>query len=251
MVAPDPRPAAGGSTSGTAPHVRPRHPRSDRDRPLAQTVGESEPLDCDEAAYAYIGHRVLRGDVLYRDLTENKPPLGYWIYTLAVAIGGYDELAIRIMPIPFVLATIAVVWWIALRLGGPGSACLAAGLIVLLSTDPYLFGNGSNLEHFINFFAVAVAGDVHPRLGPRRSPVARGGRRLPRRGRPGQTGRTSSHALVFVPALLVRAWAVDGPGRRRESGGLLDVLAFGLGIASIVGLAGGDLHGARRGSVGL
>ena len=79
----------------------------------------SEPLDCDEAAYAYIGHRILRGDVMYRDLTENKPPLGYWLYTLAVALGGYNELAIRVMPIPFVLATIALVWWIALRLGGP------------------------------------------------------------------------------------------------------------------------------------
>ena len=118
-------------------------------------VGASEPLDCDEAAYAYIGHRILRGDVMYRDLTENKPPLGYWLYTLAVAIGGYHELAIRVMPIPFVLATIALVWWIALRLGGPVSACLAAGLFVILSTDPYLFGNGANLEHFINFFAVA------------------------------------------------------------------------------------------------
>src|SRR5437764_13208447 len=122
------------------------------------TVGSSEPLDCDEAAYAYIGHRILRGDVMYRDLTENKPPLGYWLYTLAVAIGGYRELAIRILPIPFVLLTIAVVWWIALRIGGPGSACLAAGLYVLLSTDPYLFGNGSNLEHFINLFAVLSLG---------------------------------------------------------------------------------------------
>jgi hypothetical protein len=29
-----------------------------------QTVGESEPLDCDEAAYAYMGHRIFRGDAL-------------------------------------------------------------------------------------------------------------------------------------------------------------------------------------------
>ena len=119
------------------------------------TIGASEPLDCDEAAYAYIGHRILRGDVLYRDVTENKTPLGYWLYTLAVAVGGYNELAIRIMPIPFVLLTIALVWWIAGRLGGQLSACLAAGLYVLLSTDPYLFGNGANLEHFINLFSVA------------------------------------------------------------------------------------------------
>ena len=49
------------------------------------TVGASEPLDCDEAAYAYIGHRILDGDVLYRDVTENKTPLGYWLYALAVS----------------------------------------------------------------------------------------------------------------------------------------------------------------------
>ena len=60
--------------------------------------GASEPLDCDEAAYAYIGRRMLRGDVMYRDLTENKPLLGYWLYALAVGIGGYNELSIRLRP---------------------------------------------------------------------------------------------------------------------------------------------------------
>jgi hypothetical protein len=52
------------------------------------SAGESEPLDCDEAAYAYIGHRILQGGVMYRDLTENKPPLGYWLFTIVVAIDG-------------------------------------------------------------------------------------------------------------------------------------------------------------------
>ena len=41
---------------------------------------------------------------MYRDLTENKPPLGYWLYALAVALGGYNELAIRVLAIPAVLA---------------------------------------------------------------------------------------------------------------------------------------------------
>lgn len=117
--------------------------------------GETEPLDCDEAAYAYMGRRILRGDVLYRDLTENKPPLGYWLYTLAVAIGGASELTIRLMAIPYVLATIALVWWVGLRLGGPASACLAALIYAVASADPYVFGNGSNMEHFLNFFSVA------------------------------------------------------------------------------------------------
>ena len=123
--------------------------------PWPVVVGEAEPLDCDEAAYGYIGRRIVHGAVMYRDVSENKPPLGYWLYTLAVAIGGANELTIRLMPIPYVLATIALAWWLALRLRGPGAACLSAFLYSLLSTDPFLYGNGSNMEHFINLFAVA------------------------------------------------------------------------------------------------
>jgi 4-amino-4-deoxy-L-arabinose transferase-like glycosyltransferase len=131
--------------------------------------GETEPLDCDEAAYAYIGRRILRGDVLYRDLTENKPPLGYWLYTLAVAIGGANELTIRLMPIPYILATIVLVWWTALKLSGPAGACLAALVFAVADTDPYVFGNGSNMEHFLNFFSVAsLALMVHSRQAPSR-----------------------------------------------------------------------------------
>jgi 4-amino-4-deoxy-L-arabinose transferase-like glycosyltransferase len=122
--------------------------------PWPVVKGEAEPLDCDEAAYAYIGRRLDQGAVMYRDVSENKPPLGYWLYTLAVKIGGANELTIRLMPIPYVLATITMIWWLGLQLRGPSTACLAAWIFGLLSTDPYLFGNGANMEHFLNFFAV-------------------------------------------------------------------------------------------------
>lgn len=118
--------------------------------------GETEPLDCDEAIYAYIGKRLVAGDVMYRDLTENKPPGGYWLYALAVALGGANEFTIRLMPIPLVLATIALIWWLALRLGGPFAAIVAGFAYILLSTDPYLYGNGMQLEQPINVFATAA-----------------------------------------------------------------------------------------------
>src|SRR5690606_31391888 len=74
--------------------------------PWPVVAARSEPLDCDEAAYAYMGHRMVgHGDVLYRDLSENKPPGGYWLYALAVALGGYGEWAVRLLPIPLVLGT--------------------------------------------------------------------------------------------------------------------------------------------------
>ena len=201
-------------------------------QPWPAVVGASEPLDCDEAAYAYIGHRILAGDVMYRDLTENKPPLGYWIYTLAVAAGGYHELTIRVMPIPFVLATIALAWWISLRLGGPVSACLAAGLFAILSTDPYLFGNGANFEHFINFFAVAslalllLGWDRADRWCLVGAGVCLGAAALVKQV-------AILPAAVFVAALAWRAWSQNADWRRRIGCGMPDVMSFGLGLVIV------------------
>jgi 4-amino-4-deoxy-L-arabinose transferase-like glycosyltransferase len=198
--------------------------------------GQSEPLDCDEAAYAYIGHRILRGDVLYRDLTENKPPLGYWLYTLGVAAGGYRELAIRIMAIPYVLATLGTVWWIAGRLGGPVAASLAGALYAILSTDPFLFGNGSNLEHFINLFATVslallIAGwDRDSRWWIFGSGVSLGAAVLIKQV-------AIVHAVVFVPALLYRGWTRAPAGKWRWFRAFADVLAFGSGAGLIAAIA--------------
>lgn len=123
--------------------------------PYPVVKGEAEPLDCDEAIYAYIGHRLLEGDVLYRDVSENKPPLGYWIYAAAVGIGGYDELAVRLLPIPFVVLTVLLIGWIGRRLGRPWAGVVASLLFALASTDVRMYGNAAQFEHFINLFTTA------------------------------------------------------------------------------------------------
>ena len=133
-----------------APTLRDRHGVD-----LWPTAGaRSEPLDCDEAAYGYIGRRLAGGAVMYRDLTENKPPGGYWTYAAAVALGGPGETTVRVLAIPFVLATIAAIWALGGRLGGPVAAVSAAFAFAVASTDPSLFGNGSDFEHFMNFYSI-------------------------------------------------------------------------------------------------
>jgi 4-amino-4-deoxy-L-arabinose transferase-like glycosyltransferase len=200
------------------------------------TIGAGEPLDCDEAAYAYIGHRLTRGDVLYRDVTENKTPLGYWLYALAVLAGGYSELAIRIMPIPFVLLSITLVWWIAGRIGCQVSACLAAGLFVLLSTDPFLFGNGANLEHFVNLFSVASLALLILGWGrTERWPLFAAGICL------GAAALVKQFAilpvLIFAPAALLRDGQGGGNRRQRVGRATVDVMVFGLGAVLIAAIA--------------
>ena len=166
--------------------------------PYPVVAGRAEPLDCDEAAYAYIGLGLGHGQVMYRDLSENKPPLGYWLYALTVAVGGANELAIRLMPVVPVVATIALAWGIARRLRGELAAILAGFLVALLTTDPFLYGNGANMEHFLNLFGTAglaalLRGWQAPTPGRRRAWFAGAG------------------ACVALGALVKQVAALDGP----------------------------------------
>ena len=210
--------------------------------PWPVVVGEAEPLDCDEAAYGYIGRRIVHGAVLYRDVSENKPPLGYWLYTLAVAVGGADELTIRLMPIPYVLATIALVWWLGLRLRGPGAACLAAFLYSLLSTDPFLYGNGANMEHFINLFAVAsLAAMVRSFEVPGRRWLVLAGACVALASLVKQVA--ALHGPVYALALLlIDRTTLAGPSFAKRVGSkAADLVALAVGFAATWALAVGVL----------
>lgn len=199
---------------------------------------ESEPLDCDESAYAYIGRRINRGDVMYLDLTENKPPGGYWLYALAVALGGADEWTIRVMPVPLVLATIVLVWWIGLRLSGPLAATVAAGTYALMSTDPYLFGNGANLEHALNLGAVAsLALMVRAWRGSGSGTVATAGVFLGAACLVKQVAFL--HGIVYAIALMVRG--DDSDPREAIKARVRDLAALIAGFAVVWMIAVGVL----------
>ncbi len=193
------------------------------------TGSQAEPLDCDEAIYAYIGKRLDGGAVMYRDLTENKPPLGYWLFALAIKIGGANELTVRLMPIPFVCATIALLWWLGLRLRGPATAFVAALQYALLSTDPFLYGNGDQMEHFINLFATAsLVSMVAAQERSRRIWLIAAGVSLGAAALVKQVA--AANGLLFA-LILLRRHAVPTSER------IKDVVALSLGFASVCGLA--------------
>jgi 4-amino-4-deoxy-L-arabinose transferase-like glycosyltransferase len=203
------------------------------------TGREAEPLDCDEAIYAYIGKRIARGAVMYRDLTENKPPLGYWLFALAVAVGGAEELTVRLMPVPIVLGTVALVWWLGLRLRGPGAAVLAAATYAVLSTDPFLYGNGNQMEQMINLFATAsLALLVAGWNRPGRALLVAAGASLGAAALVKQVA--AAHGPVFALALLLRCAGVRSraPRTRGSSGAtaLVKQVAAAHGPASALAL---------------
>lgn len=132
----------------------------------------TEPIDCDEAAYGYVAWQVLQGKRLYLDVFENKPPLAYAPYAIAIACGGYNELAIRLLPVPFVLVTLVALW----RCGGLLARTREARFFTVfayawLQSDPFVFGNGANLEIYMNTFLTLALWCMlrvlrKPRTGP-------------------------------------------------------------------------------------
>ncbi|MBI1324293.1 hypothetical protein GC170_14070 [bacterium] len=121
-----------------------------------QMSGSAEPLDCDEAAYGYMGRRMAAGAVLYMDLTEYKPPAGYWFYAISIAVLGWSELTIRFMILPVLILTLLLVGSVARKLAGTVGSVAAMAVFILMSTDPYVFGNGSNLEHLMNMAGMSA-----------------------------------------------------------------------------------------------
>ena len=116
-----------------------------------------------------------------------------------------------------------------------------------MSTDPYLFGNGANLEHFINFFAVAslaffVRGwDRADRWCLVGSGVCVGAAALIKQV-------AILPAFVFAAALVYRAWSRDIPLQRKIASGLIDVVSFGLGLAAISTITAAILLGQGAGA---
>jgi len=198
------------------------------------TIGQTEPLDCDEAAYAYIGKRLISGDVIYRDVSENKPPLGYWLYAACVALGGYRELAVRLLPLPFVLGATACVWTVVRRLAGRAGAVIATVVLILSSTDPYLFGNGANMEHFMNAFATAMlAFLVVERTEPSRWLLAASG--------VGLAGAVLVKQVAMVQLVPAACFLILAARQQVPGQGMLDrwidLAALLVGLASTLGLA--------------
>ncbi|MBU0719558.1 MAG: glycosyltransferase family 39 protein, partial [Planctomycetes bacterium] len=114
------------------------------------------PLETDECNYAYIGGRLLAGDRLYVDVWDHQPPGVFALFAGAIALFGDAPEVFRWMAVAFSLASLGLVYGIALRCGGRGAAVLAALLFALASSDPGTAGEGCNREIYMNTLVLAA-----------------------------------------------------------------------------------------------
>jgi 4-amino-4-deoxy-L-arabinose transferase-like glycosyltransferase len=108
------------------------------------------PLERDEGGYAYIAWRMEQGELPYRDIFDNKPPLIYFIYLLIFKVFGYSLGAIHFFLMIWVLAEAVLLYFFCRQLfPEPAIALIAAAIFSLLAGEPGVFGCSANTEIFM------------------------------------------------------------------------------------------------------
>lgn len=109
-----------------------------------------EPLERDITTYAVIGHEMLAGRTLYRDLWDHKPPAVHVSFALAEKLVGYGPAEVYALGVLSTGLTMLAVFAAARALRGDGAGIVAAAFYTIVSGDLALQANQPNVEAFLN-----------------------------------------------------------------------------------------------------
>ena len=122
-----------------------------------RSVFWSQPLDNNEGLYGYTAQRILAGELPYRDVDDNKPPLLYGIYAATLALfGPASAEGIRLAASLAWVVILLLGTAIAGRLYGPGPAWITAAGLALLSAGISFFGYTAQAEVFMTAFLMGA-----------------------------------------------------------------------------------------------
>lgn len=176
--------------------------------------------------FAYAGTVLLDGGVLYRDVWDNKPPVVFFLNTLAFLIFGPTRGALWVLDAAAFLVTILLLVWLLLayhrRLIWP---ILGALLFVITSRHPSLIEGGNYTEGYALIFQVGCLVAGYRFLV---SPSDRWAVLIGLSSAPAFLTKqtTIGVALAFIPAMLISRHPVVTDSRRWRW--LLIIIAAGL-----------------------
>ncbi len=125
---------------------------------LLRSVSIAEPLGIDQSLWASAVKGMSRGQLLYRDVWEQRPPGIYFVYLLAFHIFGWTAAAVAWIDILAAAATTLLLFAIARKLSGSTTGALAAALYALLTMPAWLYRHSGFLERSVceTFIVVCV-----------------------------------------------------------------------------------------------
>jgi 4-amino-4-deoxy-L-arabinose transferase-like glycosyltransferase len=126
---------------------------------LVRVPSIAEPLGIDQSLWASAVRGMARGQLLYQDVWEQRPPGIYFTYLLGFTLFGWTPAAVAWLDILAATATTLVLWAIVRRLSDTTTAGLAAALYALFTVPSWLYGYGGFLERSVceTFIAACIA----------------------------------------------------------------------------------------------
>jgi 4-amino-4-deoxy-L-arabinose transferase-like glycosyltransferase len=103
-------------------------------------------LPPDSGFYAYIGKAILHGQIPYRDLWDNKPPLGYYLNALALFVFGQTTWGVWWSSVVWILGCIVLLFGVIKKLFGVIAAGIASILLLVALMNPQIFQGGNLME---------------------------------------------------------------------------------------------------------
>jgi hypothetical protein len=120
----------------------------------------AQPIGGDPGIYAYVGSRILAGELPYRDLFEQKPPGVLYTYAAAFALFGRSMTAVQIADLIAWLATIAAVGALAQAARRDRAVTVLAITLAAVFINPTLqssFKQAGQTETFLAVWATLAA----------------------------------------------------------------------------------------------
>ena len=126
---------------------------------LLRCVSIAEPLGIDQSLWASAVRGMSRGQLLYRDVWEQRPPGIYWIYLAGFNLFGWTPAAVAWLDVLAAACVTVLLAALGRSLSGPATGALAAAMYAALTMPAWLYSYGGFLERSVceTFIAVAVA----------------------------------------------------------------------------------------------
>lgn len=199
----------------------------------------AQPLGIDQGLWASAVRAMSRGQLLYHDVWEQRPPGIYLVYLAGHQLFGWTSSTVAWLDNLAAAATSILLWLIARRLGGRLAGWTASAFYAALTMPAWLFNHGGFLERSVceTFIIVAAAAGAWCAVTFREDP-----RPLPAFGI-GLAGGAAAlmkpnAGIYFVAALAWLALYRPEPGRRWTSARLwVPTAAAGAAVLPVLVLA--------------
>jgi len=119
-----------------------------------------QPMGPDQGLYAYVGERILHGELAYRDAWDQKSPGIHYIYA-ALRAASSSDIVVPAADLVAAALVAALIWLIGTRLGGTAAGGISAALFLFLSDPSFARYGGVRVRaQCETFIALAVAGAI-------------------------------------------------------------------------------------------